>query len=679
MSCKQQWRAFCSIGRLKKAILPTLTLVVLLLMIFAPTKAQIRQRDTTPIVPTVATADRHQRDKVFLERANSLIARPDVEFQILTGDVMFRKGDMLMYCDSAHLYEKTNSIEAFGNVRMEQGDTLFVYADELIYTDSTELAVLYGNNGRLVRLINRDVELQTNPFYYDLGIDLGYYDNYGTLTDEKNRLYSRYGEYAPGTAEALFREKVSLQSRNEGDTLTILTEELYYNTKNHLAEMDVPSIIINRDGRILTDSATYNTETSYADLFKRSIVISSQNTTLTGDSLKYDKNAGFGEAFGNVIMTDSAHSMILCGDYGFYNELTDSAFVTGRALAKEYSQGDTLYLHADTIRTYAVIMPEYEVDSVMMPADTTHLLVAAHKARFYRSDMQGLCDSMTFVQTDSMLYLDIHPVVWSDNRQIFGTAIEVHLNDSTIDYARLPDFGFMAEEIEEGFFQQLTGSEMTAFFEDGHLARLEVSGNVEALSLPQEADSTYNKFATLESSFLTAWFKGNMLERMKAWPSTTSVITPLYLAKRSQLYLSQFKWYTDMRPTSPEDVFDIPEAMIALMAEPVESKKRNLREMLSTTKRPAAVEAPTGETEEMAASENTVVNDSKEDVNDINDIKDVKDLKDVKDVKDVKEEGSKDFNVSVESKKEETKDFKEDPKDSKKLKESEESKSKEKK
>ena len=132
-----------------------------------------------------------------------------------------------------------------------------------------------------------------------------------------------------------------------------------------------------------------------------------------------------------------------------------------------------------------------------------------------------------------------------------------------------------------------------------------------------------------------------------------------------------------MRPTSPEDVFDIPEAMIALMAEPVESKKRNLREMLSTTKRPAAVEAPTGETEEMAASENTVVNDSKEDVNDINDIKDVKDLKDVKDVKDVKEEGSKDFNVSVESKKEETKDFKEDPKDSKKSKESEESKSKE--
>lgn len=608
MSGKKSGKWGSSTGSMKSIILGLLAVLVLTVF-FAPSKAQIVRRDTTPIVPTIATADRHQRDKVFLERANSLIARPDVEYQILTGDVMFRKGDMLMYCDSAHLYEKTNSIEAFGNVRMEQGDTLFVYADELVYTDSTELAVLYGNNGRLVRLINRDVELQTNPFYYDLGIDLGYYDNNGTLTDAKNRLKSRYGEYAPNQAEALFRENVSLVSLAKDDTLTIFTEQLYYNTNTHMAEMDVPSVIINRDGKIYTDSATYNTETSFADLFRRSVVVSRQNNTLTGDSLKYDKNAGFGEAFGNVVMTDSAHSMMLLGDYGFYNELTDSAFVTGNALAKEYSQGDTLYLHSDTIRTFAVIIPEHEVDSVIVPADTTHLVIAAHKVRFYRSDMQGLCDSMTFVQTDSMLYLNHHPVVWSDNRQIFGTIIEVHLNDSTVDYARLPDFGFMAEEIEEGFYQQLTGSEMMAYFTDGHLTSLDVSGNVQAISLPQEADSTYNKYASLETSFLTAWFNGNQLERMKAWPSSTSVITPLYLAKRSELYLPQFKWYTDMRPLSPEDVFVIPQAMIDLMTEPVESTKRSLKQMLSGA--PKKVQ-PKKEKEDSELSESAVNSENSE-------------------------------------------------------------------
>lgn len=555
-----------------RGVMLAVVATVFLSAIFAPTKAQI-QRDTTPIVPTIKNADRHQKDRIFLEHADRLDAREFVDYQILTGNVLFRKGDMFMYCDSAHLYEATNSIEAFGNVRMEQGDTLFVYADELVYSDSTELAILYANEGKKVRLINRDVELQTNPFYYDLGIDLGYYDNNGVLTDKKNRLTSIYGEYAPNSKEALFRDNVHLQSLSDNDTLDIFTEQLYYNTQTHVAEMDVPSIIVNRDGRIYTDSATYNTETSYADLYRRSVVVTKQNNRLIGDSLKYDRNEGFGEAFGDVVLIDSAHQMMLSGDYGFYNELTDSAFVTGRALAKEYSQGDTLYLHSDTIRTFAVITPGELVDSVEMPADTSHLVVAAHKARFYRSDMQGISDSMTFVQTDSILYLNRHPIVWSENKQIFGNVIELHLNDSTIDWARFPDFGFVAEEVEEGFYQQLTGKEMLATFENGQLRRLDINGNVEGLSFPMESDSTYNKFATLESSFMVAWFKGQSLDWMKTWPESTSVITPLYLSKRSQLYLRSFKWFPNLRPVAPMDVFTRSKEFIDYMNQPDESKK----------------------------------------------------------------------------------------------------------
>lgn len=173
-----------------------------------------------------------------------------------------------------------------------------------------------------------------------------------------------------------------------------------------------------------------------------------------------------------------------------------------------------------------------------------------------------------------MLYLNRHPVVWSDNRQIFGNVIEVHLNDSTVDFARLPDFGFMAEEIEPGFYQQLTGKTMLATFENGQMRRLDVAGNVEAISLPQESDSTYNKSATLESSFLTAWFHGQALEKMKTWPETKSVITPLYLSKRSNLYLKQFKWYPELRPTSPEDVFVISQAMIDFINEPETVSRR---------------------------------------------------------------------------------------------------------
>ena len=57
------------------------------------------------------------------------MARPDV--QVLIGSVKLRHDSMYMYCDSALIYENTNSVEAFNNVRMEQGDTLFIYGDYL--------------------------------------------------------------------------------------------------------------------------------------------------------------------------------------------------------------------------------------------------------------------------------------------------------------------------------------------------------------------------------------------------------------------------------------------------------------------------------------------------------------------------------------------------------------------
>ena len=138
--------------------------------------------------------------------------------------------------------------------------------------------------------------------------------------------------------------------------------------------------------------------------------------------------------------------------------------------------------------------------------------------RFFRSDLQGLCDSMTFVQRDSMMYLDYHPVIWNENKQIFGNKIQVHLRDSTADWAKLPEFGFMAEWVDEEFYNQLTGKEMYATFANGSIRHLDVSGNVQAIMLPQENDSTYNKIANIESSFLAADFKKQTIERMKMWP-----------------------------------------------------------------------------------------------------------------------------------------------------------------
>lgn len=606
-----------------KRQLIALSAVTALMVSMAAVSPQPPSGDDDPIVPTIPEASRDDDSRVFLEHAEKLSATPNNAYQVLTGDVSFRRNGMYMWCDSAHFYDATGSFDAFGNVRMEQGDTLFIYADTLHYDDPSRLATLVAAPHSIVRLINRDVTLTTDLFNYDLGIDLGYYETGGTLTDRQNRLTSLEGEYSPTTKEAVFRENVNLTSLSKDDTLRIISENLYYNTLTHQALLVAPSTIINRDGTIVTSNGSYNTETTLAELFDRSTVTYRNGNTLTGDTLFYNRQTGLGEAFGNVEINDTTNHTLLLGNYGYAFEPNDSAYVTGRAMAIEYSSADSLFLHGDTIRVHRVIsrrlepmpipadtltlsvdslpvdtlptdsipvdsisidsLPTYSLPADTLPTDsiiaspdmmegvtdmmieridTIRYLVAAPRVKFFRRDLQGLCDSMTIVSTDSMLYMDRFPIVWSENRQITGQQIKVHFNDSTADNATVTNNAFMAQLIEDGYFNQLSGKEMYAILANGSLSHLDVNGNVQAIMFPEESDSTINKMMSLESSFLSADFASDTITRMKIWPETNALITPLYLAKKSQMFLQQFRWMESFRPTSRNDIFDFSDELV---------------------------------------------------------------------------------------------------------------------
>lgn len=550
-----------------------------------PTLAELVPRHKGPIRPSIPKANRAAAGRIFLEHADVLHKQDRDSFMVLSGTVHFSKGAMQMYCDSAHYYPTSESMDAFGNVRMQQGDTLFIYADELNYDGLREIAYLYADEGKDVRMINRNVRLNTPEFTYDMVDERGYYTNGGVLTDPQNRLVSVEGEYLPATKEANFYIDVHLHRIDGRDTLDIYSDTMYYDTRTRIAEFYSPTEIISGRGTIHTTEGVYDTRNNQAQLFKHSTVHTDSTSTLTGDTILYDRDRGYGEAFGNVDITDSARQTTLRGTYGYYNRLVDSAFVTGRALAMEYSRGDTLYMHGryiksildiDTIRTTVtdtIAPPAGSPDTVqpqiikreIVSTDSTHVFTAWPRVRFYRSDMQGLCDSMIFVQRDSTLHLHHHPVVWSDDRQIFGNRIILYLNDSTIDRALLPDFAFTAQHIEDDYYNQLTGKVMEAWFNGGELSRLDVSNSVEAIFYPEENDSTINKMVNLQTANMRGWFEKRALIRMKTWPESNGRVTPLYLAKRSDLLLSKFQWYGTLRPRDSQDIFNVTEEMDALM------------------------------------------------------------------------------------------------------------------
>ncbi len=669
-----------------------------------------RPAPTKPIKPVIPSENRYQSDKVFLEYADSLYKLPlawndTTEKQIVTGNVKFRQGSLWMFCDSAYYYPEINSLDAFGHIRMEQGDTLFVWADQLYYNGDARLAKLTnGPSESKVRLKDPSGELLTDTLDYDVDLETGYYGCGGLLKDDVNTLTSIFGQYNSRTKDAEFFYDVELV--NHKDNFTLLSDTLYYNTATNMARIESPTDIYGPNDTIYTSKGWYNTQVGNLEMIHRSTIIHKDSlgraTTLEGDSIVYDNATRISRAYQYrditklsqpTIITDTANKIILISGFGMYNDSTKEAFATDYPLMKEYSRPDTLFLRADSIFTFirqdTIRVPKFyperfvrepfsadnfeylelkynDEDSVFLPpisqdemkgllasmlsiikeehtpkvpevvgdielpdtvsiseiTDTIniseipdslsiaevsdsisvteipdsisvteipdsvavpsrpvskrrgaaeqpknadeeiemiiqeirdyHVAKAYPRARFFNQDLQGVADTLEIYENDSLMYMKRKPVVWSGERQVTGQEIIVHFNDSTVDHALLPQSGFMAEYVDEDFYNQLSGKKMEAWFEDSYLRRLYVDGNVQVIMLPMENDSSFNKLVDAESSYMTVDMKNRQIEKIKMWPEVTGNTTPLFLVKNAQKYLPNFRWLDAIRPKRTE-------------------------------------------------------------------------------------------------------------------------------
>lgn len=473
---------------------------------------------------------------VEMKQADLGSKREGFEAMIFSGNVVFYHQGAFMYCDSAYLFRESNTFEAFSNVRMEQGDTIFVYGDYLHYDGNTKLARLRDN----IRMEDRTATLFTDSLDYDRAANLGYYFDGGMLVDEKNELTSYWGQYSPDTKEALFSDSVKLVNKD----YTIFADTLKYNTESKMADILGPSRIVSDSGYVHTSRGWYDTQTDDSKLLDRSEVYSNDGTkVLIGDTILYNRRTGIGEVFGDMFLEDKAQKAILRGNYGYYEEKTEYGMATGMAYAVDYSQSDSLFIHGDTLT---------------MATDSIYREVKAYYGvRFYRSDMQGLCDSLHYSSADSMLYMTGRPVIWSDNNQVLGNRIDILLNDSTMEKAFVRDYAFSVQDrMEDNQFNQLSGRDMTASFREGKLYHIFVEGDAVSLYYAiQEEDSTVIGLNKMESAYLEINTENNKITKLKTYSQTTGVITPLPLLQPEDTRLKGFVWLDYLRPTGPKDIF----------------------------------------------------------------------------------------------------------------------------
>lgn len=486
-----------------------------------------------------SVAQQKTAEKIVLRHADKVqfddYALPGV--QIFTGNVSFFHNGLLLDCDSANFFQDSNSFEAFGKVKMRQGDTLSLNSKYLYYDGNTQVAQARHN----VVLKHHKSILYTDSLNYDRIYGIGYFFEGGKLIDNGSTLTSDWGQYETATRMALFTYNVQLHNED----YVVTSDTLYYNTITKDANMVGPSNVISGESNIYTENGFFNTFSKKATLLDRSIIVN-KNQQIIGDSVIYNKQQGYAEAFNNVYFNDKDNKNIILGDYCYYNDSTGYSLAYGRAEVKSYSEPDTLFLHADTFKIHTYNL---RTDSVY------RILEGYYHSRSYRTDIQSVADTLSYNSLTKKLSLYGNPIIWNDNRQVLGEEIHAYFNDSTMDSIYIVRQALMAERLDTLHFNQVASKEMHIYFQNGEVSENHAIDNVLVNYFPYDSDSLMIGMNYTETSQLKLFMENR--KTSKIWTKeATGTFYPLPFVGKDKLYLNNFAWFDYIRPLNKDDIFE---------------------------------------------------------------------------------------------------------------------------
>jgi lipopolysaccharide export system protein LptA len=450
----------------------------------------------------------------------------------LINNVVFRHKNTTMYCDSAYFYAGGNTLEAFKNVYINQGDSVHIHGDYLFYDGNRRLAQIRKN----VRMSTATTQLASQAIDYDLHNNIGYYTSHADILSGENKLRSRIGYYYSRESLYLFRDSVVVVNPD----YTIYSDTLRYNTTSNIAYFTGPTRIISDSNTIYCELGWYNTETNIS-LLKKNASIENRNQTLTGDSLYYERETGHGEAYSNIELVDREQNVILKGNYARVNEIKETALLTDSALFIYLTEDDSVFVHADTLRS--------EPDSTGKKEFRLY-----HKARLFKSNLQGKCDSLFYSSADSIIRLFYEPVLWSGENQLSAEFIEIKLKNKQINQLVMQRTAFIINQEDTARFNQVKGKSMICHFRDNDLYRINVYGNGQTIYYAKDKESVIgvNK---AESSDLVIYLNEEKVEEIRFLVKPTATLYPLELIAPEELVMKDFKWHIQLRPRKKEDIF----------------------------------------------------------------------------------------------------------------------------
>lgn len=429
-----------------------------------------------------------------------------------------------------------------------------------------------------VVVVDERFEMRADTLRYDLANERVYFLGPTVIRSDTHNIYCESGYYDVALDEAVFRQNAQYRS---GDRLAAADSIRYFGSRElyvlegdaYVAEgafqratadrinyfraqdryqLEGNATVIDSVQTVSGDTIDYNANTASYTVTGGRPRVSNPPMIMVADRMYSDEVSGMGRAAGDIVWRDTSANLTITAEEADYSQTTGylKAYggMRGRPLLTTVLDLDTMYMAADTLLSF-------QSDEVDARGDTVRYLSAYNDVRILKSDLQAVADSLGFNTVDSVLTLYHDPILWQDTSQLTGDTIDLYLKDNQADRVHLKRNAMVITSPDLVFFNQVKGKDIIAHFDSSQLQRTEVMGNAEAIYYAQDESGAYIGVNKTACSSMILYFSDGGVNRIKFLSAPSGRLDPMDAIDHDAFRLEGFRWETDRKPTTIEELF----------------------------------------------------------------------------------------------------------------------------
>jgi len=545
-------------------------------------------QDTTNIVQ-ILNADRYSFKKV-----DSVS-----ELMMMGGHVRLKQDSTIFEADSAVFNKDKKLVEAFGNIHINDRDSVHTYSQYLLYHTDTKVAILK----KKVRLTDKSTQLFTEELEYDMNQKIGIYRNGGRVLTKSSVLTSREATYYSDLKDVYFKHNVKLKD----PAYDLQSDSLLYNTNSQLATFITKTTIKDSARKIVTSDGYYDLKNKNAFFGKRP-VIQDGAVTVIANEIETDDVTGISKLHGNAVFKDTAQGVSILANYIESDKNKGSFFATEHPLMILRQDKDSIYITADTLvsgristllkeqkrkadslaslapvadsstaQTSAIsdssaqsLSTATKTDAIVHVTDTirsvdtmnlsnndsaNRYFNAYSHVRIFSDSLQAVSDSMFYSGKDSLFQLFKEPIVWASGSQVMGDTIYLYTKNKKADRMLVFENGLLINQSTKNLFNQVAGNRLFGYFKNGDIDYMRTRGNAESIYYVKDDEGRMVGVNKASGDIIDMRFKNKELNKVVFISDVKGTMYPLRKFPAEEKSLRGFKWQEERRPKTKYELF----------------------------------------------------------------------------------------------------------------------------